>query len=154
MWSPVQSSLVDQEEWVPADGRAVSREIYARLFAVLGTTYGAGDGSTTFNIPDWRSRFAMFHGAAYPVGSTGGEAEVILTVDEIPAHSHTLAFEQNGASGATPWPQRENGAVTPTYPEGGDTGETGGGAAHNNLPPYIVGTVYLRANHKFLGTIL
>lgn len=42
--------------WLPCDGRAVSRSSYARLFDVLGTTWGAGDGSTTFNLPDMRGR--------------------------------------------------------------------------------------------------
>ena len=43
--------------WLVADGRAVSRTIYSDLFAVVGTTYGTGDGSTTFNLPDLRGQF-------------------------------------------------------------------------------------------------
>jgi microcystin-dependent protein len=42
------------------DGRAVSRTVYASLFSALGTAYGTGDGSTTFNIPDFRGRFARY----------------------------------------------------------------------------------------------
>lgn len=154
IWVPAVVSAIDAEVWVPADGRAISRTVYARLFQRYGTAFGSGDGSTTFNMPDWRGRFPLFASATYAPGATGGEATVTLTVDQLPAHSHTLAFEQNGASGSTPWPQRENGAVTPTYPTGGDTGETGGDTAHNNMPPYIVGTLYVRANHKWAGTIL
>lgn len=45
------------ENFLPCDGRAVSRTVYANLFAVIGTTHGQGDGSTTFNIPDYRGRF-------------------------------------------------------------------------------------------------
>ena len=50
------------------DGRAVSRTAYSQLFSVLGTTYGAGDGSTTFNIPDFRAKFLRGYG---PEGAEG-----------------------------------------------------------------------------------
>ena len=50
------------------DGRAVSRTTYSQLFSVLGTTYGAGDGSTTFNIPDFRAKFLRGYG---PQGTEG-----------------------------------------------------------------------------------
>jgi microcystin-dependent protein len=50
--------------WLVADGRAISRATYSSLFAVIGTTYGAGDGSTTFNIPDLRGMFARGWDAA------------------------------------------------------------------------------------------
>lgn len=43
--------------WLYCDGSAVSRTTYAQLFSILSTTYGAGDGSTTFNLPDYRGRF-------------------------------------------------------------------------------------------------
>src|SRR5688572_13958247 len=43
-------------DWLLCDGSAVSRTTYANLFAVIGTTYGSGDGSTTFNLPDLRGR--------------------------------------------------------------------------------------------------
>ena len=43
--------------WIPADGRALSRTTYAALFAAIGTTYGSGNGSTTFNVPDLRGEF-------------------------------------------------------------------------------------------------
>lgn len=46
--------------WLMCDGAAVSRTVYASLFAALGTAYGSGDGSTTFNLPDYRGRFARY----------------------------------------------------------------------------------------------
>ena len=46
----------DHGKWLECDGRAVSRTTYATLFAAIGTTYGAGDGSTTFNLPDFADR--------------------------------------------------------------------------------------------------
>lgn len=69
-----------------ADGSAVSRTTYADLFAVVGTTYGVGDGATTFNLPDMRQRLPL--GADGDLGDTGGSSEVTLTTDELPAHTH------------------------------------------------------------------
>jgi microcystin-dependent protein len=43
--------------WLPLEGQALDRVTYAELFALIGTTYGAGDGVTTFNIPDMRSKY-------------------------------------------------------------------------------------------------
>lgn len=74
--------------WLKCDGRAVSRTTYSALFNVIGTTYGTGDGSTTFNLPDMRDRFPVGAGSDYSLNDTGGEAEVTLTTDEMPAHTH------------------------------------------------------------------
>ena len=71
-----------------ADGSAISRTTYADLFAVIDKTYGAGDGSTTFNLPDMRQRLPM--GADGDLGDTGGNSEVTLTTDELPAHTHSV----------------------------------------------------------------
>lgn len=78
------------------DGSAVSRTTYAALFAVLGTLYGAGDGSTTFNLPDSRNRFTVGAGAAYALASVGGAISYTGSTDghtlvlaEIPSHNHT-----------------------------------------------------------------
>ena len=57
------------------DGSAISRTTYAGLFAILSTTYGVGDGSTTFNLPDLRQRFPMgkaVSGTGSTLGGTGG----------------------------------------------------------------------------------
>jgi microcystin-dependent protein len=56
------------------DGSAVSRTTYADLFNVIGTKYGAGDGSTTFNVPDLRGKFPMGANSTYQLSSTGGSA--------------------------------------------------------------------------------
>jgi hypothetical protein len=65
------------------DGSAISRTTYAALFAILSTTYGVGDGSTTFNLPDLRQRFPMgkaASGTGSTLGGTGGAID----------HSHTV----------------------------------------------------------------
>ena len=63
--------------YLPEDGTAVSREIYADLFAVIGTTFGSGDGSNTFNLPDSRARvpvmFMSSDGTFSNIGNNGGE---------------------------------------------------------------------------------
>jgi microcystin-dependent protein len=70
------------------DGSAVSRTTYAALFAAIGTTFGPGNGSTTFNLPDLRDRVAVGSSATKARGSVGGEATHTLTNAEMPAHSH------------------------------------------------------------------
>lgn len=71
--------------WLLCDGTAVSRTVYATLFALLGSRFGAGDGSTTFNVPNLVQKFARMDNAA--VGATGGTATHSHT---IPAHDHNL----------------------------------------------------------------
>lgn len=70
------------------DGSAVSRTTYAALFTAIGTTYGAGDGSTTFNVPNLTSRYAV--GANSPIitrGQTGGTINHTHTTN---SHTHTV----------------------------------------------------------------
>lgn len=79
--------------WLRCDGSSVSRTLYAPLFDVIGTTYGAGDGSTTFALPDLRGRVRIGRGPLgtddYALAATGGEARHTLTSAEMPAHTHT-----------------------------------------------------------------
>jgi microcystin-dependent protein len=74
------------------DGLPVSRTIYAVLFGVLGTRYGIGDGSTTFNLPNLKNRFPVGlspgTAPASALAQTGGEEFHTLTATEIPAHGH------------------------------------------------------------------
>src|SRR6185503_20590605 len=92
--------------WLNCDGSAVSRTTYANLFAAIGTTFGAGDGSTTFNVPDLRGRvIAAVDGGANRLGSnpsTGGcsgsatlgtaagEQAHTQIANEVPVHTHAL----------------------------------------------------------------
>lgn len=80
------------DNWLSCNGQAVSRTTYSHLFKVIGTSYGEGDGSTTFNLPDKRGRVsvgydpdqAMFN----KVGAKVGSNTHTLTVDEMPKHQH------------------------------------------------------------------
>ena len=78
--------------WLIADGSTVSRSTYSALFAVLGTTYGAGDGSTTFGIPNLQGKFPVGKDASAEfdvLGETGGSKTSALGVSNLPAHNHT-----------------------------------------------------------------
>lgn len=80
------------EGFLFCEGQAVSRTVYAKLFAVIGTQHGAGDGSTTFNLPDHRGRVGVGKSTEAEfntLGKKGGEKNHILTVAEIASHNHT-----------------------------------------------------------------
>lgn len=129
--------------WLGCDGSAVSRTTYANLFNSIGTTWGAGDGSSTFNLPDFRRRVAVGSGGsgtatlANSVGSTGGAETHTLTTAEIPAHSHTITLDiQNLSGGAAPnvlvYPGFGIGQLSP------GTNNAGGGGAHTIMQPSAV----------------
>jgi len=87
--------------WIICDGSAVSRSTYAKLFTVVGTIYGSGNGTTTFNLPNMQSRFPMgvgVGGGNY-LGNLGGNTTKTLGVTEIPAHTHDVASSTTGAGG-------------------------------------------------------
>lgn len=78
--------------WLTCDGSAVSRTTYAALFAVIGTTYGAGDGSTTFNLPDFRDCFPVGASGTKAIASAGGAETVTLSSGNLPSHTHTVTI--------------------------------------------------------------
>jgi microcystin-dependent protein len=79
--------------WLMCDGTAYSRTTYVGLFQVAGTTYGAGDGTSTFNVPNMGGAFPLGpSGTTYALGATGGEAAHVLTVAELAAHNHTISI--------------------------------------------------------------
>lgn len=75
------------------NGATVSRSTYSALFAVIGTAYGAGDGSTTFTLPDFRDRFPVGAGTSYSANSTGGSKDAIVV-----SHTHTGTTGAGGAA--------------------------------------------------------
>jgi microcystin-dependent protein len=80
--------------WLECDGSAISRTAYSELFAIIGTTYGTGDGSTTFNIPDVRDRFIIGKSGTYALGSTGGDT-ITLATGNLPSHAHLMANDND-----------------------------------------------------------
>lgn len=134
--------------WIECDGTAVSRTTYATLFAIIGTTYGTGDGSTTFNLPAQARKTLVGQGGsgtgtlANSVGSTGGAETVTLDTTQIPAHTHTQKFRTGlggvSSSVGTTLEDSDGGA--------GTTGSTGGGGSHNNIQPSLVLMMIMKTN--------
>lgn len=119
------------------DDSAVSRATYSALFAVIGTNYGVGDGSTTFNVPDLRGNVPVGKdaGTFSTLGSTGGEETHSLSIAEMPAHTHPGEYVIVG-SGSTPTGAAGESSGTGTVTTAVPT--QGSGTAHNNLQPYQV----------------
>lgn len=148
--------------WVWANGEAISRTQYAALFAVFGTTYGAGDGSTTFNVPDKRGRVGIGAGQGTGLtnrllGAKGGEENHLLALAEVPSHTHSATphdpghthgiYYNNCGAGGQPNGLGDSAgnigidyssAVPATTNISVTIGATGGGAGHNNLQPFLV----------------
>lgn len=146
--------------WLICNGAAVSRTTFSALFGVIGTSFGVGDGSTTFNVPNLKGRIPVGRDAAQAefdvLGETGGEKAHVLTTAEMPSHTHTQnAHVHNtiGGFGVGPtdlgrWRVELN---SPSLPWGNDSAatatnqNTGGDGAHNNLQPYVVLNYIIRA---------
>lgn len=141
-------------DWLYCDGSEYDREITpgvsTPLFAALGLTYGVGDGSTTFNIPDLRGRVIagqddMGGSSANRLtgqtggvdgdilGGTGGAETHTLSIAEMPDHTHDSGFSvrSDSTSGGDP-------IYRPPGGSGLNTGSTGGDQAHNNVQPTII----------------
>jgi microcystin-dependent protein len=158
-------------DWLLCNGDAVSRSTYAALFAVIGTAYGAGDGSTTFNVPDRRDRFGIGASGTVARGSTGGSTTsggTALTTAQMPSHthtgttstagdhSHTVSLRDFGGGGggvqnltdgsgggpSTAYPTNTAGAHNHTF----TTDATGSGDAHTHsvTPPYVASNYIIK----------
>lgn len=128
-----------------ANGQAISRTTYSDLFAIYGTTFGAGDGSTTFNLPNLNGRTPVGLKASdsdfNTIGKTGGEKTHTLTQSELAAHRHgfqggSALFTQldqgvKGLGSGNLWIEGV-GAIPTTSTDGGAN------QPHNNMQPYMV----------------
>lgn len=125
--------------WLVCDGSAVSRTTYASLFAVIGTSYGSGDGSTTFNLPNLKGRVPVGYNSSETefdtMGETGGEKKHTLIIDEMPSHKHNINYAPPASSGG-----QGNAYVYGTKEDDNNAMilAAGGDQPHNNLQPYQV----------------
>ena len=148
---PYGAVTIPSSDYYLCDGTAYSRTATssATLYGVIGTNFGVGDGSTTFNVPDLRGKFiagwnagtTIASGAltsvtvgmiqADSVGAIGGTQAVTLSVAQMPAHTHSLdsrtvdstndGFDFNNVGNSTLR----------------NTNSTGGDGAHSNIPPTL-----------------
>jgi microcystin-dependent protein len=145
--------------WNELDGSTASRTgNTAALFALLGTTYGAGDGSTTFTLPDTRGRVPVGQGTgtgltARALGASGGEETHVLITAELASHNHsqilsdpttnstarTASLRDATAGAGSSFALSNTGVVSQTFnaPVAANTGSNGSGTAHNNMQPFL-----------------
>jgi len=138
--------------WMEANGQPISRTTYASLFALLGTTYGSGDGATTFNLPDMRGYTTVGIGSdnstggritnatapAIGLGKAFGNETHTLDVTQIPPHDHSIGSHWDVNFGT-------NVVVISKGPGQDRSEQTGGGLPHNNVQPSIFMRYYIRA---------
>ncbi|MET3029437.1 tail fiber protein [Flavobacterium sp. UW10123] len=137
--------------WMFCEGQILSISEYEPLFQLIGTTYG-GDGQSTFALPDLRGRVPIHSGTSssnisYALGVTGGVEDITLTINQIPAHTHSLIATTDLADTASP-----SNALFSTNPPGSkmyssaaptaalsatSITATGGSQPHTNFQPYL-----------------
>lgn len=153
--------------WLLGDGTAVSRTTYAKLFTVVSGSFGTGDGSTTFNLPDCRRRTFVGAGGsgtatlANTVGATGGTESTTLTGTELPAHTHAVSITSGteSASHTHSGTTSSDGGQNTAYSNGGsgsgieDTGDAGGfiSTAPNHTHTITTGTASATHTHLVSG---
>lgn len=138
--------------WLRCDGQEISRTEYKELFNAIGTTYGVGDGSTTFNLPNVNLENRTLVGSSgdgeFSVGNTGGEKEHKLIVSEMPAHGHklpndgafSLSSDGSSAAGITFGKKVGNSSLLST--------NSGGNQPHNNMQPYMASVCCIKAKQS------
>lgn len=120
--------------WIVCDGRALDRTKYKDLFSVIGSTYGSGNGYSTFNIPNYSGRFLFGVDSSATLASVGGEKTHKLTIQEMPSHNHQMNMSAYGMDHKTKdtWQAKDGDQVRYTQ-------NAGGNQPHNNMPPYSAG---------------
>lgn len=129
--------------WLLCDGSQVSRVDYKTLFDSIGTTWGAGDGSTTFNVPDIRGRAPIGAGTgsgltARTLAATVGEETHLLTGGESGTSSHSHSLLVPNGVGVTTVVSTTTATGTTVSGLVSNSGEANASTAHNNMPPSLV----------------
>lgn len=121
------AGTVAPENYLFCDGSAVSRTTYATLFGVIGTTFGAGDGSSTFNLPDLSGRVPLGVSSTHLLGTTGGSETVTLTEAELPAHTHEVPQHGHADTIEATTPEFSHSITQPVF-KYNQPAKSGGGA--------------------------
>lgn len=127
--------------WLACNGANVSRTTYSALFAVISTTFGVGDGSTTFTLPTSARRTLVGSGGTGTAtlgavtGNSGGEESHTQIIAELAAHTHTAPIASSSAGSSS------TGASRVTS---GNTGSTGSGTAFNVIQPSLIVTYIIK----------
>ena len=138
--------------WAICEGQLLPIAQNTALFSLIGTNYG-GNGTSTFGLPDLRGRLPLHMGegpglSSYVIGEAMGAETVALTLAQLPPHSHPAVCSPGGGNSGTPvrnyWCTDPAGN-TAAYNENGGAamatgiiGSSGGGQAHDNMPPFLV----------------
>lgn len=135
--------------WLMCDGSEVSRAEYSLLFDAIGTAYGDGDGSTTFNLPSMAGRTAIGSSASHVLGTTGGEEAHELTASELPKDYASIYTRLNSVGSSILYAQKgtsqkvKSGDFTPMSLYGSNGANvdeitfSGDGKAFNVMQPYL-----------------
>lgn len=155
------ASTTPPQDYMLCQGQAVARATYPDLFSAIGTTYGSGDGSTTFNLPNLKGRVAVGQDVAQAefdvLGETGGAKTVTLTALQsgLRSHNHALRVSSDEVSGyglGTSASFTNRPLVTGTgSASSGTSGPNDALEAHNNLQPYLVLNYIIRVTRTVTG---
>jgi microcystin-dependent protein len=136
--------------WVFCYGQALSRIEYQRLFSVIGESFGAGDGKTTFNVPDFRDRFPLGLNPIRSPGDSwekGGNKEQILTIDQMPIHHHSAGTLNTTNTGTHAHTVNDPGHNHAGYTHHGDAFVSHLSGIGHAVPGYIY-AIYNGGHHK------
>lgn len=134
-------------DWLECNGQNVSRTTFAVLFAAVGVTWGVGDGSTTFTLPDMRRRVPVGKGGVgtgtlgNAAGNTGGSETAVA---EIQPHSHGQTTTNLDALGPTAYKTAASAADSGSMADSLSTASAGAGGNHNNIAPSAVGGFWIK----------
>ena len=139
------AQLANHGRWLLCNGQTVSRTTYSLLFNLIGTSFGVGNGSTTFTLPDCQGRVSGSIGSGSGLttrtaGQLIGAETHTLTIAQMPAHTHSSNVNIGGTTGGGATVQSNGVTSVPT------TSSTGGGLSHNNMQPTIfLGNTFIYA---------
>lgn len=130
--------------WMFCDGSILAISEFETLFNLIGTTYG-GDGQSTFALPNLQSRVPMHVGSGFLQAQMGGEEQVILTVSQIPSHTHVPQAYSGSGTQSSPqnnvWANSTNLPYSSSAPSAGMApgaiSTDGGSQPHDNMIPFL-----------------